>query len=118
MTVTALIVAAGKANALGGDVLKQYRPIGGKPVLRWAAEALAGHPSIDEVRVVIGEGQQQMARCSGGHRRRRPHPRRRSGRTACSAACRRSTAAVLVHDAARPSGSPAVIDRAPRARWQ
>ena len=39
MTVTALIVAAGKGERLGGDVPKQYRPIGGKPVLRWAVEA-------------------------------------------------------------------------------
>ena len=45
MTVTALIVAAGKGERLGGDVPKQFRTIGGKPVLRWAAEALARHPS-------------------------------------------------------------------------
>ena len=62
MTVTALIVAAGKGERLRGDLPKQYRPIGGKPVLRWAVEALAGHPSIDQMRVVIGEGQEQMAR--------------------------------------------------------
>src|SRR6187455_478216 len=61
MTVTALIVAAGRGERLGGELPKQYRPLGGKPVLRWAVEALAGHPSIDQVRVVIGEGQNQMA---------------------------------------------------------
>ena len=61
MTVTALIVAAGRGERLGGELPKQYRSLGGKPVLRWAVEALAGHPSIDQVRVVIGEGQNQMA---------------------------------------------------------
>src|SRR5215207_2552056 len=62
MTVTALIVAAGKGERLGGELPKQYRPIGGKPVLRWAVEALTGHSLIDQVRVVIGEGHEQMAR--------------------------------------------------------
>ena len=112
MTVTALIVAAGKGERLGGDVPKQYRPIGGKPVLRWAAEALAGHPSIDEVRVMGGEGQQQMARDALAIAVGASSSAVRSGRTACSAACCAiEDGAVLVHDAARPSASPAVIDR-------
>ena len=41
MTVTALIMAAGTGSRMGGGVPKQYRPLGGKPVLRWAVEALA-----------------------------------------------------------------------------
>jgi 2-C-methyl-D-erythritol 4-phosphate cytidylyltransferase/2-C-methyl-D-erythritol 2,4-cyclodiphosphate synthase len=113
MTVTALIVAAGRGERLGGDVPKQYRPIGGKPVLRWAAEALAGHPSIDEVRVVIGEGQQQMARdvlagiavgdlILGGAER---------SDSVLNGVRAIRDGAVLVHDAARPFCPPAVIDR-------
>ena len=113
MTVTALIVAAGRGERLGGDVPKQYRPIGGKPVLRWAAEALAGHPSIDEVRVVIGEGQQQMARDAlagiavgdlilGGAER---------SDSVLNGVRAIRDGAVLVHDAARPFCPPAVIDR-------
>ena len=113
MTVTALIVAAGRGERLGGDVPKQYRPIGGKPVLRWAAEALAGHPSIDEVRVVIGEGQQQMARDAlagiavgdlilGGAER---------SDSVLNGLQAIGDGAVLVHDAARPFCPPAVIDR-------
>ena len=65
MTVTALIVAAGKGERLGGDLPKQYRSIGGKPVLRWAVEAMARHPSIDRVRVVIGPGQDDLAKVRG-----------------------------------------------------
>jgi 2-C-methyl-D-erythritol 4-phosphate cytidylyltransferase/2-C-methyl-D-erythritol 2,4-cyclodiphosphate synthase len=113
MTVTALIVAAGKGERLGGDVPKQFRPIGGKPVLRWAAEALAGHPSIDQVRVVIGEGRQQMAREAlagiavgdlilGGAER---------SDSVLSGLRAIGDGAVLVHDAARPFCPPAVIDR-------
>ena len=62
MTVTALIVAAGKGERLGGGVPKQYRPLGGKPVLRWAAEAMARHPAVHQVRVVIGSGQDELAK--------------------------------------------------------
>jgi len=113
MTVTALIVAAGKGERLGGDLPKQYRPIGGKPVLRWAVEALAGHPSIDQVRVVIGGGHEQMARDAlaglpvgdfirGGSERSDSVVR---GLQAIG------EGAVLVHDAARPFCPPAVVDR-------
>ena len=62
MTTTALIVAAGKGERLGGDVPKQFRPIGGKPVLRWAVESLIRHPALRSVRVVIATGQQERAR--------------------------------------------------------
>ena len=61
MTTTALIVAAGSGTRLGGDLPKQYRPLGGKPVVRWAVEALLGHPAINAVRVVIGKGQEAQA---------------------------------------------------------
>jgi tRNA-dihydrouridine synthase B len=40
MTTTALIVAAGKGERAGGGLPKQYRLLGGKPILRWAVEAL------------------------------------------------------------------------------
>jgi 2-C-methyl-D-erythritol 4-phosphate cytidylyltransferase/2-C-methyl-D-erythritol 2,4-cyclodiphosphate synthase len=113
MTVTALIVAAGKGERLGGDVPKQYRPIGGKPVLRWAAEALASHPSIDQVRVVIGQGQEQLALDAlagiavgelilGGAER---------SDSVLAGLQAIGDGAVLVHDAARPFCPPAVVDR-------
>ena len=50
MTVTALIVAAGRGERLGGGVPKQYRLLGGKPVLRWAVEALIRHPAVNALR--------------------------------------------------------------------
>lgn len=57
MSVTALIVAAGSGERMGGGLPKQYRPIAGKPVLRWAVEALVGHPAVRATRVVVGAGQ-------------------------------------------------------------
>src|SRR5689334_22416536 len=104
MTVTALIVAAGKGERLGGGVPKQFRMLGRKPVLRWAVEALIGHPAITNTRVVIGQGQQEHARAAldsidvgsfieGGAERADSV---RAGLQAISGN------AVLVHDAARP----------------
>jgi len=113
MTTTALIVAAGKGERLGLDMPKQFLPIAGKPVLRWAVEALVRHPAIRAVRVVIGKGQHDQAAASlqgldvgnlieGGAERADSV---RAGLTAIDGD------AVLVHDAARPFCPPEVIDR-------
>ena len=113
MTVTALIVAAGKGERLGGGIPKQYREIGGKPVLRWAVEAMLCHPAVREACVVIGPGQQESAAAAlhgldvgrfieGGAERADSV---RAGLDAVSGD------AVLIHDAARPFCPPDVIDR-------
>ena len=113
MTVTALIVAAGKGERLGGGVPKQYRLLGGKPVLRRAVEALVRHPAVRSARVVIGQGQQELAAAAldglevgepiiGGAERAESV---RAGLAAIDGD------AVLVHDAARPFCPPAVVDR-------
>jgi 2-C-methyl-D-erythritol 4-phosphate cytidylyltransferase/2-C-methyl-D-erythritol 2,4-cyclodiphosphate synthase len=113
MAVTALIVAAGKGERLGGDVPKQYRSLGGKPVVRRAVEALIGHPRVDAVRVVVGPGQEALARAAltglevgelipGGEQRADSV---RAGLEAVGSGM------VLVHDAARPFCPPEVVDR-------
>jgi 2-C-methyl-D-erythritol 4-phosphate cytidylyltransferase/2-C-methyl-D-erythritol 2,4-cyclodiphosphate synthase len=113
MTVTALIVAAGKGQRLGGGLPKQYRPIAGKPMLRWAVEAMRRHPAVAATRVVIATDQRDLAEAAlagldvgplieGGLERADSV---RSGLEAVR------TDAVLVHDAARPFCPSAVIDR-------
>jgi len=113
MTVTALIVAAGKGERLDGPVPKQFLPIAGKAVLRWAVESLKDHPALGSVRVVIGEGQQDAAKAAldgldvgnlipGGAKRADSV---RAGLAAID------SDAVLVHDAARPFCPPQVVDR-------
>jgi 2-C-methyl-D-erythritol 4-phosphate cytidylyltransferase / 2-C-methyl-D-erythritol 2,4-cyclodiphosphate synthase len=113
VTTTALIVAAGKGERLGGGLPKQYRPLGGKPVLRWAVESLIGHPAIQSVRVVIGQGQTEWAApalqglevgelIEGGAERADSV---RAGLAAVSGE------AVLIHDAARPFCPSKVVDR-------
>jgi 2-C-methyl-D-erythritol 4-phosphate cytidylyltransferase / 2-C-methyl-D-erythritol 2,4-cyclodiphosphate synthase len=111
--VTALIVAAGSGQRLGGGVPKQYRLLAGKPMLRRAVEALIGHPRIDAVRVVIGADQEELsaealanldvgAVISGGKERTDSV---RAGLEQIGEGL------VLVHDAARPFCPPEVIDR-------
>jgi len=113
MSVTALIVAAGKGERLGGGVPKQYRTISGKPLLRWAVEPFLQHSAVKDVRVVIGSGQDELAAAAlegvdigslihGGAERADSV---RAGLNAISAD------AVLIHDAARPFCPPSVIDR-------
>jgi len=113
MTVTALIVAAGKGERLGGDIPKQYQVIAGKTVLRWAVEAMSAHPSIDHVRVVVGAGQETLAEASlaglqVGHLVEGGAERSDSVLNGLRAI---GEGTVLVHDAARPFCPPDVVDR-------
>jgi 2-C-methyl-D-erythritol 4-phosphate cytidylyltransferase/2-C-methyl-D-erythritol 2,4-cyclodiphosphate synthase len=113
MTVTALIVAAGSGSRMGGEVPKQYRMLGGKPVLRWAVESLICHPAVRSVRVVIGRSQKDLASAalSGldvGELVEGGAERADSVRAGLAAAAGN---AVLVHDAARPFCPAAVVDR-------
>jgi 2-C-methyl-D-erythritol 4-phosphate cytidylyltransferase/2-C-methyl-D-erythritol 2,4-cyclodiphosphate synthase len=113
MSVTALIVAAGSGSRMGGRMPKQYRPLGGKPVLRWAVEAMTAHRSIEAVHVVIGERQEDLATEA---LRGLPVADFISGGAARADSVRAGLAAissdtVLVHDAARPFCPADVIDR-------
>jgi 2-C-methyl-D-erythritol 4-phosphate cytidylyltransferase / 2-C-methyl-D-erythritol 2,4-cyclodiphosphate synthase len=113
VTTTALIVAAGKGERAGGGLPKQYRLLGGKPVLRWAVESLIRHPAVQSVRVVIGKGQQENAEAAldgldvgqliGGGAERADSVRAGLSEIGGDA--------VLIHDAARPFCPASVIDR-------
>jgi 2-C-methyl-D-erythritol 4-phosphate cytidylyltransferase/2-C-methyl-D-erythritol 2,4-cyclodiphosphate synthase len=112
MSVTALIVAAGSGSRMGGDLPKQFRAIAGKAVLAHAVDALASHPAIDAVRVVIGEGREELARQALGNRDVGDlivggAERADSVRAGLDAI---ETDIILVHDAARPFCPHAVID--------
>ena len=53
MTVHALIVAAGRGTRAGPGGPKQYRTLGGLPVLRRTLQALRDTGAVDRLRVVI-----------------------------------------------------------------
>ena len=98
---------------MGGQIPKQFREIGGKPVLRWAVESLMRHPAVRTIRVVVGQGQQDEAArvLSGlgvGELITGGAERADSVRAGLSSI---EGDAVLVHDAARPFCPSDVVDR-------
>ncbi len=117
MHVTAIIVAGGAGLRVGGPVPKQLLAISGRSVLQRSIGAFDAHPAMAELVIVlpealVAEGETLVGptRCprrivAGGARRQDSV---RAGFAAVSA----RTAVVLVHDAARPFVTAAVIDRA------
>lgn len=113
--VAVLMVAAGKGERAGGPVPKQYAPLLGTPILRWTLGVFAGHPRIDILQVVIGPDQNKVyaqtvlgmdlpAPIIGGA------TRQESVRRGLEALAVIAPDIVLIHDAARPLASPALID--------
>ena len=102
MKVAALLVAAGSGQRFGGGQPKQYAGIGGKPVLRWAAEALAPHVSLlqpvgDPVPLAAAlAGLEHLPPVPGGAERQD------SVRAGLESLAPHAPDLVLVHDAARP----------------
>ena len=116
----AILVAAGRGTRLPGDVPKQYRSIGGEPILRRAARAFAQHPAIAGVRVVIHPedrarydsavaGLDLMAPVAGGA------TRQDSVRNGIESLEGVAPDFVMIHDAARPLVSAETIAAARRA---
>jgi 2-C-methyl-D-erythritol 4-phosphate cytidylyltransferase/2-C-methyl-D-erythritol 2,4-cyclodiphosphate synthase len=111
MKFAAVIVAAGTGSRAGEGAPKQWRKVGGKPVLRWSAEALLAAGAAPLV-VVVADGQERAASealmgltgwslAKGGATRALSV---QSGLALVDA-----VEAVLVHDAARPFVSAAQI---------
>ena len=114
----ALIVAAGRGVRAGsGNVPKQYQPLAGTPILARTLATFLAHPAVDRVLVVIANGDEEiyrsvaprhdnlMAPVIGGETRQ---DLVRNGLAALAGA---APARVLIHDAARPFASPALIGR-------
>lgn len=118
MRCAALIVAAGRGERLQGDLPKQYRPLAGQPILRRAVEAFLCHPGIDTVSVVIDPGHLRHYGAAVSDLSLAPPvagggTRQDSVRLGLESLGLSSPApdAVLIHDAARPLVSRALIDR-------
>lgn len=112
MTTSALIVAAGRGVRAGGGVPKQWRPLGGKRVVDHAIAAFEAHPGIDRIAIVLhpddmGE-QAEDLRARG--LRVGAGGAERSQSVALGLALLGEAGNVLIHDAARPCVSAAVID--------
>jgi 2-C-methyl-D-erythritol 4-phosphate cytidylyltransferase/2-C-methyl-D-erythritol 2,4-cyclodiphosphate synthase len=115
--IAAIVVAAGRGLRAGGDVPKQYRAIGGEPVIRPSLARLAAHPGIDLVQPVIHPQDEAIYRaCIAGLDLLAPvnggATRQASVRAGVEAVAARAPDIVLVHDAARPFLSDDLIARA------
>ena len=118
-----LIVAAGRGSRFGGEIPKQYRQLGGQPVLARTLAAFAAalpqaallvtiHPDDAALYDAAVEGLASPVRArllpwvAGGA------TRQKSVRNGLEAVSSREQKIVLVHDAARPFVSDALISRA------
>ena len=112
MTFSAIVVAAGAGSRAGGN--KQWRSLGGKPVLRWSVEALLEAGADVVVVTAPGAGDQAveaLAGLTGWRTVDGGETRADSVRNGLSALTGPADQVVMIHDAARPMLSRAVIDR-------
>ncbi|MFO6463328.1 bifunctional 2-C-methyl-D-erythritol 4-phosphate cytidylyltransferase/2-C-methyl-D-erythritol 2,4-cyclodiphosphate synthase [Jannaschia sp. KMU-145] len=106
-TATALIVAAGRGTRAGGEIPKQWQMLDGRPVAARAVAAFDGR--VDAVIVVIHPDDRARAEAAlpgvtlvdGGATR---------AASVAAGLARVETERVLIHDAARPGVTRAVID--------
>ena len=111
-----LVVAAGVGRRVGGGVLKQYREIGGVPMLLRALRPFVAHPTVRHVVVALPATHaaappewlaalagKALSFVAGGVER---HSSVQKALAALDPAC----GIVLVHDAARPFVERATID--------
>jgi 2-C-methyl-D-erythritol 4-phosphate cytidylyltransferase/2-C-methyl-D-erythritol 2,4-cyclodiphosphate synthase len=115
--VAAVVVAAGRGlRAGGGQFPKQYRSLAGEPVIRASLKMLAQHPGVALVQPVIhrddvalfeaaSEGLGLLLPAFGGA------TRQASVRAGLEALSESRPDIVLVHDAARPFASAALVSR-------
>jgi 2-C-methyl-D-erythritol 4-phosphate cytidylyltransferase/2-C-methyl-D-erythritol 2,4-cyclodiphosphate synthase len=115
--VAAVVVAAGRGLRAGGDLPKQYRSILGEPVIRPSIAALARHAAVSLVQPVIHSDDAELyARATHGLD---VLPPVHGGASRQASVCAGLEALephrpdlVLVHDAARPFASAALVARA------
>ena len=114
MSVTAIIVAAGRGLRAGGDLPKQYRTVAGAPLLRHAVLQLLAHPEITAVRVVINHDdvnlyEAAVAGLAVGEPIAGGATRQASARAGLEALAADPPEIVMIHDAARAFVPDAVI---------
>jgi len=116
MHVTAIIAAGGRGQRFGGARPKQLLSVAGRPVLERSVTAFLTHPSIDEVVVALPteladdppeylRGSSKPLRVVAGG------PRRQDSVASAFRAVSARSDVIVIHDAARPFASAALIAR-------
>lgn len=59
---TAIVLAGGQGKRMGTKIQKQYLEVQGKPILFYSLEVFQKSPLIDEIILVVGEGQEAYCR--------------------------------------------------------
>ena len=113
----AILVAAGRGLRAGAGGPKQYRSIGGQPVIYRAMAPFSRHPDVVAVQPVVNPDDIEMFNAAvGGLDHAPPTPggatRQASVHAGLEALAAERPDIVLIHDAARPFVSEAVISRA------
>jgi 2-C-methyl-D-erythritol 4-phosphate cytidylyltransferase/2-C-methyl-D-erythritol 2,4-cyclodiphosphate synthase len=100
------------------ELPKQYRSVGGVPIIARAIAAFAEHPGVDDILVVIHADDEPLYRAASepfARRLRKPVPggarRQDSVRAGLEALAAAQPSSVLIHDAARPFVKPELISR-------
>jgi 2-C-methyl-D-erythritol 4-phosphate cytidylyltransferase/2-C-methyl-D-erythritol 2,4-cyclodiphosphate synthase len=117
VSVAAVIVAAGRGSRAGGDMPKQFRPIGGDSMLRRALSIFVEHGEVSAVQPVVHSDDLDLYRKEAVRLDLLPPvfggaTRQCSVRAGLEALAARQPAIVLIHDAARPFASAALVSRA------
>jgi 2-C-methyl-D-erythritol 4-phosphate cytidylyltransferase/2-C-methyl-D-erythritol 2,4-cyclodiphosphate synthase len=115
--VAAVVVAAGQGLRVGGPVPKQFRRVEGEALLRRSLSALLSVPEIDPIQPVIRvEDRGLYDEAAAGLLVLPPVPggatRQASVRAGLEALEQHEPDVVLIHDAARPFASAALVERA------
>ncbi len=110
----AIIVAAGRGYRLGGPLPKQYLPLAGQPILRHTIQALASHPRIGAVQVLIHPDDTALYTAATAGLNILPPllggaARQDSVRLGLEGIAALNPANVLIHDAVRPFITHATI---------
>jgi 2-C-methyl-D-erythritol 4-phosphate cytidylyltransferase/2-C-methyl-D-erythritol 2,4-cyclodiphosphate synthase len=113
----AILVAAGRGLRAGAGGPKQYRTIGGQTVIFRAMEAFCRHPDIFAVQPVVNPDDAAIFDEAVAGLRHQPPTnggatRQASVHAGLEALAREKPDTVLIHDAARPFVTRAVISRA------
>jgi len=116
--VLAVLAAGGVGSRLAGDVPKQYRVLGGRPVILWSAAALAGAPGVGLMVAGVAKDMMEKAQellealeggppivvVEGG-------PDRQATVRNCLEAAGQGFEVAVIHDAARPFARPELFHR-------
>jgi 2-C-methyl-D-erythritol 4-phosphate cytidylyltransferase/2-C-methyl-D-erythritol 2,4-cyclodiphosphate synthase len=113
----AIIVAAGRGLRAGSGGPKQYRTVGGRTVISRAMEPFCSHPQIFAVQPVLNPDDAAMFNQAVSDMRYQPPAsggatRQASVHAGLEALASQSPDIVLIHDAARPFVTAALISRA------